>query len=53
MCLYPQDNKFFYQGQKQNTTEPVQERRVLRSEVHVATAIDSKEIEVFLITEDH
>jgi len=43
----------FNQRQNQNTTNPVQERRLLGNEVHVSTAIDNKEIEVFLITGDH
>jgi len=52
-ALFLSTRQIFYQRQNQNTTKPVQERQVLGSEVHVATAIDNKEIEVFLITGDH
>jgi hypothetical protein len=44
---------FFYQHQKQNTTQPVQERRALQIEVLAATANDNIEMEVFPITGDH
>jgi hypothetical protein len=50
LLLYPQETKFFYQHQKKNTTEPVQERRLVQIEVLAATGTDNREMEVFPIT---